>query len=141
MGLLIAVVVALLPAVSLGGHELTSQPLAALVVAVLYFFLLPGLNQHYAHPYQCNEHLWRVCRSSCRIHVWSQSECENYISIQHKACNMSARSLPLGPALRHAAMTGTFEECSCFTALESCLSYHVHHCLHQSCLLRCLHDL
>merc|ERR1712216_173621 len=47
MGLILAIGVAALPAVNLMDHELTSQPIGALIVATLYFFLLPAVYATY----------------------------------------------------------------------------------------------
>merc|ERR1719231_1903527 len=41
MGLILAIGVAALPPVTLVNHEITSQPLAALIVAALYVIMLP----------------------------------------------------------------------------------------------------
>jgi len=86
MGLLIAVVVALLPAVSLGGHELTSQPLAALVVAVLYFFLLPGVYMTYDQLAPKKEIIDLVDQ------VKGEIDCapSNYMSAQRLGCLVPA---------------------------------------------------
>jgi len=43
IGLVLAIVVALLPEIKLADKELSSQPLAALTIAVLYVILLPGV--------------------------------------------------------------------------------------------------
>merc|ERR1711998_361 len=47
MGIILAIGVAALPPVTLVDHELTSQPVAALIVAVLYLFLLPAVYATY----------------------------------------------------------------------------------------------